>query len=285
MNARNDLFVAAVTFLGTIVLVVTALVFYGYVATPPPVVGPTTQLADTSQAVRSKPRGNAAHSVELAAARSRIAELEQAMDEKDSRYLAAQKRARQELKDYESERGRLLETVNLLEQVMSVTDPANSRNGETGAGETGAGAVETGGSETGGDSPVDATVADVLGKTPGDETESDTNSNSTMLEQARDDYRALEERLGRYIQQLNESNQRVSTAARLAVVQVGEAAVGGLIPLLESEDPAVQLWALRTLQQMGPAASGAAQAVTTLRSHPLPEIAQAAADAYRTILE
>ena len=234
---------------------------------PPPLVGPVLTLRDSSLAVRSRPGGNAAKAVDLLAARTRIGELERALQERDSRYAATRRKAQDQWMLDKSDRERLEETVALLERALRVAEtpaepsvpPADTQPDV----------------DTTPPLPTEEPLDPVL-----DPINPDNGIGSVELLQAQDDYQQLEERLEKYIEQMNQTSQRIAAAAREVVVQSGPDAVEPLILLLDSRDPAVLLWALETLQQMGPIAGEAADLVLVARIQVCREAAQALLDAF-----
>jgi hypothetical protein len=273
VNARNDLFVAAVTFVATVFVAFVAWTLLGANLQPPPVVESLPIVRDTSHAVRTQPGRNARQGIELSAARTRIAVLEKALQSRDSRYAAARKEAQRQRLDGATEREQLSDTVALLERALRLAVAAENETADP-VSTPPDNNVQT--TLTSIDEPVDFDL---------DPTGTGEEIGEELLRQAQNDYQQLKERLDEYIAQLNQSNQRVSAAARQVVVQAGQDAIEPIILLLDSQDPAVQLWALVTLKEMGPIASEASEVVKTLRNHPVPEVTQAAAAALRAILD
>ncbi len=270
MNARNDFFVAVVTFVATVFVAFVAWTLLGANLQPPPVMESLPIVRDTSHAVRTQPGRNARQGIELSAARARIAVLKKALQSRDSRYAAARKEAQRQRLDGATEREQLSDTVALLERALRLAVAAENETADP--------------VSTPPDNNVETTLTSIA--EPIDIDLDPTGiGGEELLRQAQNDYQQLEERLDEYIAQLNQSNQRVSAAARQVVVQAGQDAIEPIILLLDSQDPAVQLWALVTLKEMGPIASEASEVVKILRNHPVPEVTQAAAAALRAILD
>jgi hypothetical protein len=266
VNGRNDFLVAAATFFGTMIVVCGAWVIYGTTQNAPPPLQTVANVSDPSEAVRSKPGPNASRGVDLAAARSRIHELERAIADRDERHAGERKKSRALAKLQQEERQKLLEDLKLLQAIVESATVASPRKPEP---------VPTEDVAPKNDDPSPL-------ESPLDDT-GDVGDPSVI--KAEEDLRDLEVQLEQYIERLRNSNDRLSKAAQSVVVQAGESSVEGLLMLLESEDPAVQVWALEAIRQIGPMAGDAEQAVRDLRDHPLAEVAQAATAALRQILD
>lgn len=277
MNARNDFLVALVTFLGTMIVVTVAWIIYGTTQNSPPPLQSVANVSDPSRAIRSKPGPNGGRGVDLAAARARIDELEKAIADRDARYAKDRKNAQAETKSHEEERKQLLEDMAFLQGLVSNATAARPRKPEQPTTDQPTTDQPNADQPTDGEDATDPPLESPL------EEVDEVGAARTI--QAEEDLRDLEARLERYIERLSNSSERLATAAQSVVVQAGESSVDGLIGLLDSEDPMIQLWALQAIRQIGPMAGEAELAVRALRDHPLPEVAQAAAATLRQILD
>jgi hypothetical protein len=256
MNGPNNILVAVITFGGTVFLVVILAVVIGLGPVKAPAPQTIPDLRDTSQAVRMKPGGNAAHSVALSAARTQISGLERALKQREQAYSAEKKKSQQLARGFDRERKSLIESVRVLENLFSATDERISKV-----------------------TPIDApAVTFVTSESPRDPA-ADVEG---PVEEIAETGSQIEQRLDSYVDRLRESHTRLTNAARLVVLSVGEPAIEGLIGMLESNDPAIQIWALETLEELGPLAGPAVPTIRDLRAHPLPDVADLAT---RTLAE
>lgn len=261
MGGRNELLVAMVTFVATMLVVSFAWILYGVLQEAPPPLPPVANVSDPSQATRPNSGPKATEGINLAAARNRIADLEQALQSRDQIAIRERKKAQQAVTEAEQERRKLLETIVMLEDLLA--NAVNSDDRERPAPKT---AEKEGEPE---EMPP-LTAEPLIGNsTP--EPDNDAQDNR--------------EQLTAFIERLNAQNARLATASREVVVLAGQSAVDGLVQKLASRDPAIQLWALQALAQIGPMASEAADAVEALRDHPLPEVADAARVTLQRILD
>jgi hypothetical protein len=266
MNGRNDFLVAVVTFLGTMIVVAVAWVIFRTAQQPSPPVQVLANVSDPSQPIRSKPGLKASHGADLAYARARIIELEHAIEARDGRSSKERQKTQVLAKQTAKERKQLLDDIALLQSIVTATT-ARSPKTESPV------AKNTSEEPDPAEAPLESPLADR------------ENVGGPPTIQAEEDLRDLEERLGRYIDRLNTSNDRLSAAAQSVVVQAGRSSVDGLITLLDSSEPVIQLWALQSLRQLGPTAGEAVPAVRALRDHPVPEVAESATATLRQILE